>query len=70
MAGNGSERTDITSDEFKRFENAMKNEQFRTMFVDYAKELADPENRKRCEEEIVQMEAERGRNVALVVPQV
>lgn len=32
--------------EFKRFEDAMKSENFRKMFVGYAKELADPENKK------------------------
>lgn len=34
--------------ELERFQNAMKNEEFRKMFSDYAKEISDPENRKVC----------------------
>ena len=30
----------------ERFEKAMKSEEFRKMFTEYAKEISDPENRK------------------------
>ena len=30
----------------ERFEKAMKSEEFRKIFTEYAKEISDPENRK------------------------
>ena len=64
----GLEGLDISPDEIKRLTNALKDEKFREMFVDYAKEISDPENRKRYEEEIAQLEKERGMNVQFVHP--
>lgn len=32
--------------ELERIQNAMKNNEFRKMFTEYAKEISDPENRK------------------------
>ncbi|CAD5118944.1 DgyrCDS7619 [Dimorphilus gyrociliatus] len=62
------EKLDLTKDEVDRFTNAFKNEEFRKMFVEYASEIADPENRKKYEEEIAQMEKERGMDVQFVHP--
>lgn len=59
----------LSSDEVKRIGEALKNEEFRKLFVEYAQEISDPENRKKYEEEIAQMENERGMNVQFVHPQ-
>ncbi|XP_062506599.1 protein kintoun-like [Corticium candelabrum] len=68
MARSGREKPDISPEEFKLLENAMKNEQFKKMFVEYANELANPENRKLYEEEIARMEADKGKRVQVVIP--
>ncbi|KAL8604815.1 hypothetical protein ACOMHN_028443 [Nucella lapillus] len=60
---------DITHDELKRLENALKDENFRKMFCEYAEEISDPENRRQYEEEIAQMERERGMDVTFVRPE-
>ena len=60
---------DITSDEAKRLTEALKQEEFRKLFVEYAKELQDPENKKRYEEELAMLEAERGMDVKFVHPE-
>ncbi|XP_073813153.1 PIH1 domain-containing protein Nop17-like [Musca autumnalis] len=60
---------DITKDEFERISEALKKEEFRKLFLDYIEEIQDPENRKRYEEEIKQIEAERGVDVIFVHPQ-
>ncbi|CAB4017983.1 Hypothetical predicted protein, partial [Paramuricea clavata] len=59
----------MTEEEMERFEKAMKSEEFRKMFAEYAKEISDPENRKKYEEEIAQLEAERGMDVKFINPQ-
>ncbi|XP_058981513.1 protein kintoun-like [Musca domestica] len=60
---------DITKDEFERISEALKKEEFRKLFLDYIEEIQDPENRKRYEDEIKQIEAERGVDVIFVHPQ-
>ena len=59
----------ITEDEFDRLKQAMKDEQFRTMLAEYAKEIADPENKKKYEEEIIALEQQRGQNVKFLKPE-
>ena len=34
--------------ELDKFEKAMKDEEFRKLLVEYAKEISDPENKKVC----------------------
>ncbi len=60
---------DITEDEVKRLTEAFKKEEFRKLFAEYAEEISNPENRKRYEEEIAQLEAERGMNVKFINPE-
>lgn len=60
---------DITKEEFERISEALKKEEFRKLFLDYIEEIQDPENRKRYEEEIKQIEAERGVDVVFINPQ-
>ena len=53
---------DITKDEMHRIHTALKDEEFRKLFVSYAEEISNPENRKLYEDEISQMESQRGLN--------
>ena len=67
-----------------KLEEALKKEEFRKLLVDYAKEIRDPENRKvrlymqlaiysfhqKYEEEIAQLERERGQDVQFLSPEV
>ena len=63
------EDLDLSQEEIKRISEALKDEKFRKMFVEYAEEISNPENRKRYEEEIAMMEQERGMDVQFVHPQ-
>nr|XP_016928564.1 protein kintoun [Drosophila suzukii]XP_016928565.1 protein kintoun [Drosophila suzukii]XP_036669385.1 protein kintoun [Drosophila suzukii] len=63
------EQLDITKDEFNRFKEALGQEEFRKLFFDYVEEIQDPENRKIYEEEITQLEKERGVEVRFIHPQ-
>eukprot|EP00042_Codosiga_hollandica_P034668 m.244976 g.244976 ORF g.244976 m.244976 type:complete len:705 (-) comp54469_c0_seq1:57-2171(-) len=58
-----------TADELQRLEAAMKDEQFRKLLVEYAREIQDPANKKLYEEEIRQMEAAQGNNVKFINPE-
>lgn len=59
---------DITKDEVDRIGKALKDEQFRKMFLEYAEEISDPKNRETYEQEIAQMEADRGMDVQFIHP--
>uniref|UniRef100_A0A3Q0T943 Protein kintoun n=1 Tax=Amphilophus citrinellus TaxID=61819 RepID=A0A3Q0T943_AMPCI len=58
----------VTADEVKRFSEAFKDEKFRVMLRDYAREISDPENRRKYEEEIKILEQERGNTVEFIHP--
>ncbi|GFN73689.1 protein kintoun [Plakobranchus ocellatus] len=60
---------DLTQDEVKRLGNALKDEKFRKMLIEYAEEISNPENKRKAEEEIAMMEQERGMNVQFIHPQ-
>lgn len=66
--GSKLEEMDLTSDEISRLSKALKNETFRKMLHEYAEEISNPENKKRYEDEIKQLEMERGMNVQFVHP--
>lgn len=66
---NNQQHIDITKDEFDRISEALKKEEFRKLFLDYVEEIQDPDNRKRYEEEITQIERERGVDVTFIHPQ-
>lgn len=59
----------LTSDEVKRLSDAFKKEEFRKLFAEYAEEISNPENRALYEEEIRQLEKERGMEVKFVRPE-
>lgn len=63
------EDLDLSQDEIKRLGEALKDEKFRKLFVEYAQEISDPENKKRYEEEIAQLENERGMDVSFIHPE-
>lgn len=70
MAGkNAFEDLDLSREEIKRIEEALKDEKFRKMFVEYAEEISNPENRKLYEQEIAMLEQERGMDVQFVNPE-
>ncbi|KAM9842942.1 protein kintoun-like [Aulostomus maculatus] len=59
----------MTADEIDRFTKAFKDEKFREMLRDYAQALADPENKRRYEEDITILEKERGNNIEFIHPE-
>ncbi|XP_077999184.1 protein kintoun-like [Glandiceps talaboti] len=59
---------DLSQDEMQRLSKAFKNEEFRKLFREYAEEISDPENRRKYEEEITQMERDRGVDVKFIHP--
>ncbi|KAJ7373787.1 Protein kintoun [Desmophyllum pertusum] len=66
---NSNEDFKMTKEELDKFEKALKDEEFRKLLVEYAEEISDPENKKKYEEEIAQMEKMRGMDVKFVNPE-
>ncbi|KAM8713926.1 hypothetical protein ACLKA7_014136 [Drosophila subpalustris] len=64
----GNQKLDIEKDEFERIRSALNQEEFRKLFFDYVEEIQDPENRKIYEEEIAQLEKERGVDITFIHP--
>ena len=62
------EKLDLTEDELRRLKEAFKKEEFRKLFQEYAEEISDPANKARYEEEIRQMENQRGNDIQFVHP--
>ena len=62
------EDLDLTRDEVERFGAALKKEEFRKLLAEYAEEINDPENKKRYEEEITELEKERGIDISFINP--
>lgn len=60
---------DITRDELDRFSKAFKSSEFKKLFAEYCQEISDPENRRKYEEELTQLEAERGIKVTFINPE-
>ncbi|XP_052861674.1 protein kintoun [Anopheles cruzii] len=58
----------LSRDEFRNITRCLDNEEFRSLFIEYCDELRDPANRKRYEEEMTVMEAERGYDVKFLNP--
>lgn len=63
------EDLNITKEELKNLTECMKKEEFRKLLVEYAEEVTDPENRKIYEQEITQLEKQRGIDVTFVNPE-
>lgn len=62
------EDLDITKDEVISITEALKNEDFRKLLVEYVKDTQSPESRKKYQDDIVQLEAERGVLCSFVNP--
>lgn len=60
---------DITKDELERFSKAFKSNEFTKLFADYCREISDPANRRQYEQELTQLEAERGIKVTFINPE-
>ncbi|XP_050093626.1 protein kintoun [Anopheles aquasalis] len=58
----------LSRDEFRNITRCLENEEFRSLFIEYCDELRDPANRKRYEEELTVLEAERGYDVKFLNP--
>lgn len=59
---------DITRDDVERIGEALKDEKFRKLLNEYIEELHDPEQQKVYQEEITQLEKERGYDVTFINP--
>jgi len=59
---------DLTNEEAERFTQCFKDDEFRKLFMEYAEEIADPENKAKYEMEIKQLEADRGVDCEFIHP--
>lgn len=67
--GSKLEEMNLTRDEINRLGEALKDEKFRELLNEYAAEISNPENKRRYEEEITQLEKDRGVNVQFIHPE-
>jgi len=67
-SSNTNSKIDLTKNEISRIEKALKDEEFVKLLGEYANEINDPENKKRYEAEITQIERERGMSVLFINP--
>jgi len=58
----------LSQDEVDRLKKCMQDKEFRRLFEEYAKEISDPENKKKYEEEIRQAESIKGVDVKFLFP--
>ncbi|XP_018311794.1 protein kintoun isoform X2 [Mycetomoellerius zeteki] len=59
----------VSREELKNITDCLKKEEFRKLLIEYAEDVADPDNRKLYEKEITQLEKERGVDVTFVNPE-
>uniref|UniRef100_A0A8C8SIY3 Protein kintoun n=1 Tax=Pelusios castaneus TaxID=367368 RepID=A0A8C8SIY3_9SAUR len=67
-AAAGLEELQLTAEEAERLTGAFRDERFRALLAEYAAELADPEQRRLYEAEVVALERERGVQARFVHP--
>ena len=67
--GSSWEDLEMTRDEVERLGDALKKEEFRKLLAEYAEEINDPENKKRYEEEMTELEKERGIDISFINPE-
>ncbi|KAM4014323.1 protein kintoun-like [Anomaloglossus baeobatrachus] len=63
------EELNVTPEEMERFTAAFQDRRFLELFTQYVEELQDPENQRRYEQEIREMERQRGLDVQFIQPQ-
>ncbi|KAB0794651.1 hypothetical protein PPYR_11490 [Photinus pyralis] len=59
---------DLNRDEVERLTEALKDKNFRNLLTEYVDEVRNPENQKLFQEEITQLEKERGIDVTFINP--
>uniref|UniRef100_A0A1B6LPL3 Protein kintoun n=1 Tax=Graphocephala atropunctata TaxID=36148 RepID=A0A1B6LPL3_9HEMI len=62
------EDLNLSRDEVKTLGEALQKEEFRSLLLEYVKEISDPENRKQYEKDITELENERGIDIKFVHP--
>jgi dynein assembly factor 2 len=73
-ARGSSEDLNLTPEEVDKFQTAFKDENFKKMFAEYAKEISDPKNKAESDAYLKQLEYEGriekvyGKDVQLVMP--
>ncbi|XP_014224549.1 protein kintoun [Trichogramma pretiosum] len=63
------ENLNVSRDEMRNLTECLKKDEFRKLLMDYAEEVNDPENRRLYEQELTQLERERGIDVTFVKPE-
>ncbi|XP_018324059.1 protein kintoun [Agrilus planipennis] len=58
----------LTKEEVEKFGDALKNKEFRKMLIDYVEEVQSPENQRIYEQEIIELEKQRGVDVTFLKP--
>ncbi|XP_044753991.1 protein kintoun [Coccinella septempunctata] len=59
---------DLSRDEIDRLGEALKKDEFRKLLIDYVNEVQDPKNQKLYEDEITELERERGNDITFLHP--
>ena len=67
--GNNRKNVNITVGELGRIEEALKQDEFRKLLVEYANEVQDPKAKENYEADIIRLEAERGIKCTFLRPQ-
>lgn len=62
------EQLNLSQEEIVKFGKAFENDKFRQLFRDYIDEISDPVNRRKLEQQILQLERENGKEAALIEP--
>ena len=68
QGGSTQHKIDLSKNEISRIAKALKEEEFVKLLADYAREIHDPENKKKYEAEIAAMEEQRGCAVTFINP--
>lgn len=63
------EDLNITRDEINSIGKALQKEEFRKLFVDYCEEVTSPENKKLYQQEVKELERQRGVEVTFINPE-
>lgn len=58
----------LSRDEVNRIGEALKNDEFKKLLADYVEEIQDPKNRQIYEDEVKEIERERGQEVTFLHP--
>ncbi|KAL0841953.1 hypothetical protein ABMA28_014180 [Loxostege sticticalis] len=62
------EESQLTRSDLEQIQEAMKNKQFRELLADYCEEVRDPANQAIYQQEMTQLEKERGYDVTFINP--